>query len=573
MNLFRWNSVLAGMAVALLVGCGPSRETAKEQSHPPVPNPLREANKNQALDHFIEGALYDSKGDYAKGILEYQDALRYDQDAAIYYALSRDYAFLGKHALAAESAKEAIRRDSTSLSYHENLAAIYQNAFEMDEAIKEYEQILRLDSTSVNAWYNLARLYQPSRPLKAIEIYEKLLDREGDTWEFLMQLADLYSSLGRFDEAADRYQRLLKLDPSNRALQRQLAETYNRAGKPDDAIRILKKLMDVDDRDLEVVAALADVYLDNHQYDQATTLYERLLKEVHNNPQIKLRIGIAYFGQVQRDSTYLPKAKAIFEETEKQLPSDWRPLWYLGAIADMEKQDSLAFDYFHQVTQLQGGTIEAWWYVGTHYFDRNEHQKVVETMEKAKKLFPQDFRVYLLLGLSYSRLGNNEAAVENLRTALKFNPNDVNTLGSLALTLDGMKRFQESDSLYEATLKIDPNDHLVLNNYSYSLAERGLQLERALQMSTEAVKADSGNASYLDTLGWILYKLGRYGEAVRYVGDAASKDEASAVVKEHLGDIYFRLGDKQKALEYWTKALQMDSSNQTLKDKVERGSL
>ena len=575
MNTRRWNIVLTGMVVAFLAGCGPAQQATKEQPHPqnPESNAPREVDKSQALDHFIEGTLLDSKGELPRAILEYQDALRFDQDPAIYYAISRDYSLLGKHALAAEAAKEAIRRDSTNISYHENLAAIYQNAFQPALAIKEYETVLGLDSNSVTAWYSLARLYQPTRPLKALEIYEKLLDREGDTWELLLQSADLYSSLGRFDEAADHYKRLLKLDPSNRALQRQLAETYNRAGKQDQAIAILKKLMEVDDSDLDVVAALADVYLDNRQYDEATKLYERLLSKEKNNPQIKMRIGIAYFGQVERDSTFLPKAKSIFEEAAKELHDDWRPLWYLGAIADLEKQDSAAMDYFEQVTKLQGGTIETWWYVGSHLFDRGEHRQVVELMEKAKKMFPRDFRVYLLLGLSYSRLGNDDAAVENLRTALRYNPNDANTMGSLALTLDGMKRFGESDSLYEAALKIDPNDQLLLNNYSYSLAERGLQLERALQMSTEAVNAEPENSSYLDTLGWIYFKLGKYAEAAKYVAKAAGKDDASAVVKEHLGDIYFKLGNQEKALDYWNQALKMDSSNQSLKNKIERGTL
>ena len=567
--------MLVGIMTVLWTGCGPAKQGVKEQPRPDdaVSNSPRGATKEQALDHFIEGALFDSKGDFAKAILEYQDALRYDQDPAIFYAISRDYSLLGKHALAAEAAREAIRRDSTNITYHENLAMIYQNAFQADLAVGEYEAVLRIDSNDTNAWYNLARLYQSSKPLRAVEIYEKLLDREGDSWELLLQVADLYSSLGRFDEAADRYTRLLKLDPSNRALQRQLAETYNHAGKQDEAIKILKGLMEVDGNDLEVIAALADVYLDNREYDEATFLYEQLLAKENNNPQIKLRIGIAYFGQVQRDSTFLPKAKVIFQEAAKGLSGDWRPLWYLGAIADMEKDDSLAFDYFLKVTKLQGGTIEAWWFVGTHYFDRNEHAHVVETMEKAKKLFPKDYRVYLLLGLSYSRLGNTTAAVENLRTSLKLNPDDVNTMGSLALTLDGMKKFEESDSLYEAALNLDPNDHLVQNNYSYSLAERGLQLERALEMSTEAVKADSGNSSYLDTLGWILYKLGRYDEAAGYVSKAAGRQDASAVVQEHLGDIYFKMGDKQKAMEYWTRALHLDSSNQSLKAKIERGSL
>jgi tetratricopeptide (TPR) repeat protein len=136
-----------------------------------------------------------------------------------------------------------------------------------------------------------------------------------------------------------------------------------------------------------------------------------------------------------------------------------------------------------------------------------------------------------------------------------------------------MKEYEQSDSLYEQALKLDPNSDLILNNYGYSLSERGLQLERALEMATRAVKADSTNPSYLDTIGWVYYKLGNYVEAERYVRKAIDQGEASAVVHEHLGDVYFKLGEKEKAVEWWKKALERAPDNQGLKEKIERGSL
>lgn len=557
-------------------GCGPAKTTvASEETGQTrvVHDRVKEENRERALKHFIDGALYDSKGEHAKAILEYQDAARYDQNPAIFYALSKDYSIIGKHALAAQAAKDAIRLDSATMSYRENLAQIFVNAFQNDLAVGVYEEMIQIDSMYTSAWYNLARLYQATRPLKALEIYEKLLDREGDTWEILLQTADLYGQLGRFNEAAAKYRRLLELNPSDRALQRQLAETYDRAGNSEEAIKILEKMIEVDDSDVEVIAALADVYLGKREYEKALGLYQRLLRREKDNPQIKLRVGIAYFGHVQTDSTFLPSAKAIFEEVATELPSDWRPFWYLGAIADLGKKDSLALQYFEKVTQMGGGPIEAWWFVGIHHFQNNEHQKVLDLMEKAQKLFPSEYRVYFLKGIAYSGLERKDEAVTSLQRALELNPNDVNTLSSLALTLDGMKRFAESDSLYERSLRVDPTYHIVLNNYGYSLAERGLQLERALRMALEAVKAEPENSSYLDTLGWIYFKLGRYSDAEIYVGKAIAKGDASAVVHEHLGDVYFKLGVKEKALEFWNKALEKDANNKGLKEKIERGTL
>jgi tetratricopeptide (TPR) repeat protein len=113
----------------------------------------------------------------------------------------------------------------------------------------------------------------------------------------------------------------------------------------------------------------------------------------------------------------------------------------------------------------------------------------------------------------------------------------------------------------------------VLNNYAYSLAERGTQLERALLFARKAVETQPDNPSYLDTIGWIYYRLGQFAEAERYVKQAISKGEVSAVVYEHLGDIYFRMNQKDLAMEHWQMALKLDEANAVLRDKIARGSL
>ena len=154
-----------------------------------------------------------------------------------------------------------------------------------------------------------------------------------------------------------------------------------------------------------------------------------------------------------------------------------------------------------------------------------------------------------------------------------MNDKNVDALSALALVYDELKRHADSDSIYEKALRLDPHNHLALNNYGYSLAERGLQLERALRMAKEAIDQQPQNQSYLDTYGWVYYRLGQYEQAERYVRKAIELGSKSPVLHEHLGDIYFKLSQKDKAMQYWEKALDLDSTNQSLKEKIQRGSL
>jgi tetratricopeptide (TPR) repeat protein len=573
-------TALSALIVALAVGwtgCSSVKEVAQTRQEPKKDTQLlerlKEYQRDRALARLVQGSVYDVTGDYASAILEYQEAIQLYPQAATYYAISKDYSALGKHALAAQHGAEAVRLDSLNILYHQNLAAIYLNAYQPDLAIKEFERVVQIDSNSVEGLYNLARLYQTNRPLKALEIYERILDRNGDEWEILLQTAETYNSLGRFDDAAEKYRHMLELDPSNKVLQRQLAETYGRAGKFPEAQKLLEGILETDPKNAEALSSLADVYMEQHQYDRALPMYQKLLLQERQNPEIRLRIGIAYAGQVDRDSTFVDKARPIFEQLCKDIPNDWRPCYYLGVIAARQAKDSVAREYFERVTHLAAWNGDAWWYLGSSYFEKGEYQKLIEKMLTAEKNLPKDNRMPFLLGLGYSRLDQNEAAIAAFRRSLDLKPDDINTLSTLALTLDGLHRYQESDSLYERALKVDPRSHLVMNNYGYSLAERGLQLERALQMSLQAIQAEPNNDSYLDTVGWVYFKLGRYDEALKYISKAITAGGASATVYEHMGDIQYKLGAKNKAEQFWKQALEINSANQSLKDKIARGSL
>ena len=562
------------VGIFFIFGCS-SSQPKNPESLPVVHSvpPADETGRDRALQHFITGAALDAKQAYADAIPEYQAALTTDSAAALYYVLSKDYSQLNKFLQAAEAGKKAVQLDSMNIMYRENLASIYVNTYKMDLAIQQYEQIVRIDSSSMDRWYTLGRLYQPGKPLRALEIYEKILNRDGDQPDILYRCGVLYTSLGRFDQAAEKFKRMLNLDPGNKQCQKQLADAYTKAGRLSEAKKILESMLDADRSDPEIIAALADLYMDQKEYMEAIKLYQKLLVQGATNPEVKLRIGIGMFGLIEHDSTMATKAQNIFEEMTTVLTGDWRPHWYLGMLALNAKKDSLAAYQFKIVTTIAEWNATAWWLLGSTLFSQNKFQEVLEEMQKAEKSNPKDFRIYLLQGLVYSRLEQQDKTIERLEIAHRLNPNDINTLGTLALTYDNEHRYEMSDSLYEQALRVDPKSALLLNNYSYSLSERGLQLDRALEMSRIAVATEPENSAYLDTYGWICFKLGHYQQARQYIEKAIAAGTAGAVLYEHIGDVYFQLGDKIKAVTTWKKALGMDIKNEALRKKIERGSL
>lgn len=566
-------AALVSASAGLIAGCAAPGSAPRREEKAAIPPEVTEIQHQAALRHFIDGSVFEVKGEYAQAALEYQEALRFEKNHAMYFTLGKCYAALNKPALAIEAAREAVRLAPENLDYRRMLAGVSASAFDLDGAAAQYEEIIGRDSSSLDAWYNLARVYQPRKPLKALEVYESITARFGPQWEVLLQTADLCNKLGKPDRAAAALLQMTEIDPGNKELKRTLAQTYVRAERLEDALALYEELRGVDPANLEYQAEIAGIWLLKKDYPRAARQFDGILRMDTVSVDMKIHIGELYFNRLEKDSTLIPVTRSVFERIRDAHPGDWRPYWFLGGIASMEKDDSIAVKNFRRVTELATWNADGWVFLSAIYLNKNDFVRSLPILESAVKAVPDDFRVNFFLGVAYSRVGRNEDAARVLEKARQINPKDVDAIGQLALVYEGLKKLDESDSLYEEALRIDPKNHLILNNYSYSLAERNIQLERALVMATGAVEAQPENASYLDTIGWVYFRLGRFREAETYVRRAIGRGDANATLHEHLGDIYSRLNEQEQALEHWNAALKLDEGNSGLREKIARKSL
>jgi tetratricopeptide (TPR) repeat protein len=574
MNTQRVRIALVAGAAAMMIGCGSGQAVAPQSPPAAERTPAQqEAMSQAALRHLIDGSVYELQGDCARAVLEYQDALRYTSDAAVYFALAKCYTALGKHALAIEAGREAVERAPDRLEYRRVLAQAQIAAFDIDGAIVQYHEIVARDSSAADAWFALARLYQARKPLQALEIYEEILDHFGPEWEVLLQIAELRSRMGQHEQAAEALAELSALDPANQSLRKSLAQAYVRAGQLDSAYALYTELLERDPGNLEYTTERAGVLLLKQEYVTAAREFDDVLSRDSVTIDLKVHIGELYFAQLGKDSTLAPVTRSLFERIRQKHPDDWRPYFYLGAIGSMSGDDSTAVSNFRRVTELAAWNADAWVYLSSAYLGKNRFEEAVRVLEPAVKAVPDDFRVNFFLGIAYNRLNRPTDAVRVLEKAREIDPTNVDAAAQLALVYDGLKMYGESDSLYEVALRLRPDNPLVLNNYAYSLAVRNVQLERALDMSKRAVGIEPENSSYLDTIGWIYFRLGRYVEAEENISRALSKGDASAEVLEHMGDVQYRLNRPDQALDYWRRALELVPENSALKEKVSRGTI
>jgi tetratricopeptide (TPR) repeat protein len=562
--------------------------------------------KNKAMEYFINGSILEVKGDNAGAILEFQDALKYDTSAGIYYALAKNYFYLRKTPQALQNSKKAVSLNPAQLEYKSLLADILTSASQFDSAAVVLEQMIQQDSSSLTSYYRLARIYENSKPLSAINIYKKLIGRIGPEWNVLIHIGELYEKMGKLDEAANTIKDLLTIDPGNASLYKMLIEYYSKAKEYNKALEAADNLLELNPDDLEAREKKAQVYIDKGDWKTASNEYSYIIEKNDVPLDVKISVGKTYFIQSLKDSTLIPVTKRFFEKIDKDT-TDWEVKMYLGAIAINQKQDSAAIGYFKDVTDLAGWNSRAWIELGGIYFDNKKYDDAIKVMDEAIQHFPDDFTVNLILGLSLAQsnkyseasgylkkaaeinpgdvnalsaygytlnqLKQTDEAVKYLKKALNLDPQNVNLLGTLGLIYDGKKNWDACDSTYEKALSIDSTNALVNNNYAYSLSERGIKLDKALKMIKISIDADSLNSSYLDTMGWVYFKLGDYEEAKIYIEKAIKVGGESSVMLEHLGDITYKLGNKDQAKKMWEKSYSLDSTNNRVKIKIEKGEI
>ncbi len=127
---------------------------------------------------------------------------------------------------------------------------------------------------------------------------------------------------------------------------------------------------------------------------------------------------------------------------------------------------------------------------------------------------------------------------------------------------------------FRAALALRPDHPQVLNYLGYSLVERGEKMDEALGMIETAAAARPDNGAIIDSLGWVLFQMGRYDEAVVHMERAAALEPVDPVINDHLGDVYWAVGREIEAHFQWQRALSFDPEEEDatrIRDKLERG--
>ena len=120
------------------------------------------------------------------------------------------------------------------------------------------------------------------------------------------------------------------------------------------------------------------------------------------------------------------------------------------------------------------------------------------------------------------------------------------------------------------SLSISPDDAYVINYLAYSWIEKGINIEKSLEMLKKANRLRPEDGYITDSLGWALFKLKKYKESKKYLQLAVRLMPGDPTVNDHYGDVLWKNGNEIQARYYWNYVLNLEKAKEDTKKTIKK---
>jgi tetratricopeptide (TPR) repeat protein len=489
-------------------------------------------------DHLLLGRLYRLNNDMQKAEGELKTAIKLDPSSeeavttlAMLYTDEGDTA----HAL---KVLASIPDSARSAKLYAALGAAYEQRKDYKAAIDAFRHAIILDRDNLDAIRGLAEnLANDGQLDAALEQYKVIADSNPEDAQTYVHMAEIYRRQAKYDLALENLKRADTLVPDTMDVPYSMAAVYQAQGRYDDAVKLLQDLLKKTEKS-ETGSSQADrnnraifierlgmVYREQQNYSAAVETFRKMLPLGDENA----RQGYQEIIDTYRDAKEWPQATAVAKEAVQKMPDDRDLRMVLDAqLADTGESDKAVADI---KTLLKGG--------------------------------PEDREVYLRLGIVYTRIKRWNDALEALAKAeqLSTKPDDKAYVEFLRGDLyQRQKMFDQAEGEFKKVLAVtaptDPQSAATLNYLGYMNADRGVKLDESLNFVKQALSFEPNNGAYLDSLGWVYFKLAKYDLAEENLTKAEAQMGTDPTVQEHLGDLYQKTGRLKLAAAHWDRAVQ-----------------
>ncbi len=449
-----------------------------------------------------------------------------------------------------DSAKTIYRRivadyegGAESLSARNRLVALALAQNNRQEAETLLNEILALEDENSEALLTRAKLALADNDTKtAITSLRIVVKNQSKPIEALTLLAKAHQNVGALDLALDNYRQLISVEPDNSSALSGAAGIELSLGNLDEAENLLNLALKLDPDNLDATRMLVAAYSNQQRWEQGMAKAELLISQ----PQSQA-LGYYLKGRLSLAQEDFEAATTAFKQT---LTIESRVIEALKGLVQAYRnkgEHAAATAYVEGHIEQFPDQIHAYELLAGLYRAENP-SKAIEVYQQAIEISPQSGSLYRGMGATYAGVGMPEKALETYRQGLDVNADDIALLLLSAAQLKDLQQYAQSEQLYKQVLAIDPDSVIAANNLAMLYADY-LESPKNLDTALELTRKLNGirQPVFLDTLGWVNYKLGRYQSAISYFQSAIELDQSNGVLHYHLAKAYLGEGKPELA--------------------------
>jgi cytochrome c-type biogenesis protein CcmH/NrfG len=412
-------------------------------------------------------------------------------------------------------------RSSDGLTLLGRMALVRRNG---KDAVQAFRTVLHDQPESATVHYLLGQAYQLTGETNlAKESFERAVALYPDQVDAKRSLAVLESKSGRYKQARARLDDLLKQRPDDIAALDMLMTLDLVMKNWVGAEQTLGRIRQVAVENHVALMAEGRLYEAQRRLNDAMNAYERAVTLAPNEPEPLLSLVKL---EVAQDRMVRSQAR-------------------LETILAARPDHPFAHGLLGEVLSVSGA-----------------YEAAVLHYREAARLNPKWITPWLNWATSSLSKEKPDVAAQVLQEGLKANPDSEELHMLLASALFEQRQIDLAMAAYETTLRLNPRNLLAANNLAVLLVDHkgdSSSLQRAFALSRDFDK-EAPHPLFIDTLGWVRFKMGQQEEAIRLMKDAVAKSPDISVLNYHLGIAFFQSGKRAEARIYLSKALKNPNS-------------
>jgi len=366
-------------------------------------------------------------------------------------------------------------------------------------------------------------------------------------------LGRMYASRGDRAAAENAFREVLRINPRATAAQVQLALVQSQT-QPSESLRTAEQATRNDPRSLAAQLTLVRSAIAAKDLARAEREMTKLRAEYPSVAAVHSQD--ATLALLKND---VGRARAAFDRAEKLAPTAFNTV-QVGIALDLAQNNPGGARARLEKRLKEGTSPDLLMLAALTYLELKDPAAAEKALRQLIEVDPSRNDPYTMLGSIYISQGRLDEALSEFESLSKKQVKPVGPLTMSALILQQQGKIDAAMKRYEEVVALDSRASTASNNLAWILADRGQDLDRALQLAQTAVAMQPEEAQVLDTLGWVYYKRNQPQQAIPRFEQSVQKSPNVAEFHYHLGLAILKTGDNARGRAELQRALDLKPS-------------